>query len=129
MRALAPEWSRAVAATGAAAFVYLGSVAIVDLWGVHADGTPRQAGQVWLSAYWAVVGLGAIVFGLLRAARALRLAGLALLGLAVAKLFLYDLAELDELYRVLSFIAVGLLLLAGAFAYQRVRRTVKEESR
>jgi uncharacterized membrane protein len=36
--------------------------------------------------------------------------------------FLYDLASLDEIYRVLSFIALGLLLLAAAFAYQRVRK-------
>jgi uncharacterized membrane protein len=33
----------------------------------------------------------------------------------------YDLAELDQLFRVLSFIAVGILMLAGAYAYQRVR--------
>ena len=32
-----------------------------------------------------------------------------------------DLSELDSLYRVLSFIAVGIVLLVGAYAYQRVR--------
>ena len=51
----------------------------------------------------------------------LRLGGLALLALAVAKVYTYDLAELDELSRVLSFIALGLLLLVGAFAYQRIQ--------
>jgi uncharacterized membrane protein len=44
-----------------------------------------------------------------------------LLGIAVFKVFFYDLAELESIYRVLSFIALGLLLLVGAFAYQRVR--------
>ena len=34
---------------------------------------------------------------------------------------MYDLAELDEIYRVLSFVGLGLLLLAGAFASQRMR--------
>jgi LPXTG-motif cell wall-anchored protein len=39
--------------------------------------------------------------------------------------FLYDLAELESIYRALSFIALGLLLLGGAFAYQRSRRETK----
>ena len=50
-------------------------------------------------------------------------AALTLVAAALVKVFLYDLAELDEIYRVLSFVALGLLLLAGAFAYQRVRHT------
>jgi len=39
----------------------------------------------------------------------------------VAKVFAYDLAELEQIYRVLSFIAVGVVMLVGAYAYQRVR--------
>lgn len=41
--------------------------------------------------------------------------------LTVAKVFLYDLSTLTSIYRVVSFTAVGLLFLAGAFAYQRLR--------
>ena len=74
-----------------------------------------------MSTFWGVVGLVAIVAGLVRDVRELRYAGLALLGLGVAKVFAYDLSELDQLYRVLSFIAVGVVLLVGAYAYQRVR--------
>ena len=80
-----------------------------------------------LSGFWSVTGLVAVVYGLLREDRRLRLGGLALLGLAIAKVFVYDLAELEELYRVLSFIALGLLLLAGAFAYARIRVNVSGE--
>lgn len=50
-----------------------------------------------------------------------RLAGLALLLVAIAKVWTYDLAELDELPRALSFVALGLLLLVGSFAYQRIK--------
>jgi uncharacterized membrane protein len=106
---------------GAALLVYLASVAIVDTAGVTASGDSRQAGQVLLSAFWAVTGLGAIVYGLLRDVQRFRLGGLTLLALAVAKVYTYDLAELEELSRVLSFIALGLLLLVGAFAYQRIQ--------
>ncbi len=53
--------------------------------------------------------------------------GLVLAGIAVAKLFLYDLAALSGLVRSLAFIAMGLLLLATgsryARAYERRRLT------
>jgi uncharacterized membrane protein len=81
----------------------------------------RQQGQALLSALWALVGLAALVAGLARDSRTLRLAGLALLATAVGKVFLFDLASLTSVYRVASFIALGLLLLCGAFAWQRIR--------
>jgi uncharacterized membrane protein len=40
---------------------------------------------------------------------------------ALAKVFLYDLATLTPMARVASFIVLGLLLLLGAFAWQRIR--------
>jgi uncharacterized membrane protein len=107
--------------------VYLPSIAIVDLTATGEPLEPGQMPQVLLSVFWSLTGLAAVVYGLLRDERRFRVGGLALLGLAVAKVFLYDLAELDEIYRVLSFIGLGLLLLAGAFAYQRIRHTVATE--
>jgi Predicted membrane protein (DUF2339) len=107
-------------ATSAIAFLYAASLTIVDV--IQGDEVERsQTAQTALSAFWGGVGLVAIVIGLARNVRELRLGGLALLGIGVAKVFAYDLAELDELYRVLSFVAVGLVLLTGAYAYQRVR--------
>ena len=117
---------RALELAVAAGAVYLPSIAIVDLTATG-DATfedPGQTPQVLLSAFWSLTGLAALVYGLVRDDKRFRLGGLALLGLAVAKVYLYDLAELDEIYRVLSFIALGLLLLSGAFAYQRIRHTV-----
>jgi uncharacterized membrane protein len=100
--------------------VYLGSVLVVDLAG--SDPTRvTQTPQLALSAFWAALGLGSLVAGLVRDLKPLRLAGLGLLGLAVAKVFIVDLAALESIWRVASFLAIGLLLLAGAFAYQRVR--------
>jgi uncharacterized membrane protein len=99
--------------------LYLCSVTIVDLAGGH------QRGQLLLSAFWGLTGLAALVLGLAREARALRLGGFALLGVAVVKVFLVDLATLESIYRVASFVALGLVLLAGAFAYQRVQAAVE----
>jgi uncharacterized membrane protein len=121
LRGFGPRVTEACEVIGAVALVYLGSVAIIDTVGVTDSGDSLQMGQVLLSAFWTLTGLGAIVCGLLRDAKRLRLGGLALLALAIAKVYTYDLAELDELSRVLSFIALGLLLLVGAFAYQRIQ--------
>jgi uncharacterized membrane protein len=115
-----PDLRMVLLAVGSVALLYAASLAIVDL--IQGDAAePSQTAQVALSAFWGLVGLAAVIVGLVRDIRELRLAGLALLGIGVAKVFVYDLAELDQLFRVLSFIAVGILLLAGAYAYQRVR--------
>jgi hypothetical protein len=121
LRDFGPRVVEACEVVGAATLVYLGSVAIIDTVGVSDSGDSLQMGQVMLSAFWTLTGLGAVLYGLLRDVKRLRLGGLALLALAVAKVYTYDLAELDELSRVLSFIGLGLLLLVGAFAYQRIQ--------
>ena len=101
--------------------LYLGSLLVVDLAGAHPGGVEQHA-QLVLSAFWAALGFGSLVAGLVRDLRPLRLAGLALLGLAVGKVFIVDLAALESIWRVASFLALGLVLLAGAFAYQHMRK-------
>jgi uncharacterized membrane protein len=120
-RRVSAEAAQAAAFGGATLLVYLGSVAIVDTVGIYGLGETRQAGQAWLSAFWTVTGLGAVIVGLLRRRADVRLGGLALLAVAIGKVWTYDLAELDELARVLSFVGLGILLLIGAFAYGRIK--------
>jgi uncharacterized membrane protein len=113
-----------VSATG---FVYLGSVAIIDVIGDNAGGEAREIGQSWMSAFWTATGLGAVVWGMVRHSWKARLGGLALLMVAIVKVWTYDLSELEETARALSFVALGLLLLAGAFAYQRFKPEEEDE--
>ena len=88
--------------------------------GAH-TGNTTQNSQLALSAFWAALGFTSLVAGFARDKRPLRLAGLALLGLAVGKVFIVDLAALESIWRVASFLGLGLLLLAAAFGYQRAR--------
>jgi len=114
---------------GALAGLYLASVLVVTPF--QPDGAAaqsallelpvREQGQVLLSALWALCGAAGIVMGLVWDLRPMRLAALALLGVAAAKVFLIDLATLTSVYRVISFMALGLLMLLAAFAWQRVR--------
>lgn len=97
------------------ALLYLASGLVVTI------GGPEDAGQTLLSVLWALSGVGALVYGLVRDVRPVRLVALALLAVTATKVFGYDMASLDSLARVASFIVFGILLLLGAFAWQRVR--------
>jgi uncharacterized membrane protein len=118
------RWARWIALIAGVSFVYLASVALVDVVAMQAGGSVpieelRTWGQVGLSILWAILGVLAFVGGLQLRRPELRQAGLALLGLATLKVFLFDLSALDVAYRVISLIALGLLLLASAGLWQR----------
>jgi uncharacterized membrane protein len=73
--------------------------------------------QAALSVTWALCGVAAMVLGHARRVRALWIAGAALMGVVVLKLFFVDLADRGGLFRIISFIVVGVLLLVvGYFA-------------
>ncbi|HEU0237155.1 MAG TPA: DUF2339 domain-containing protein [Candidatus Limnocylindrales bacterium] len=106
--------------------VYLLSIGVVDVFARQIGGPiaveelSKQA-QVGISVLWAVLGGGAFVVALVRPMADPRRFGLALLGVATAKVFLFDLAALDVAYRVLSFVGLGVLLLASAYLYRRLQ--------
>jgi uncharacterized membrane protein len=65
--------------------------------------------------------MAVFIAGIISWRQDVREGGLGLLGLATAKVFLFDLSYLDVAYRVLSLIGLGLVLLVGAYAYQSLR--------
>jgi uncharacterized membrane protein len=98
----------------------LGVLELAELVSQASVGTDFQRGHTAVSAVWGAIGLVLLTLGLVVRSRAVRLAGFALFGISLAKLFLYDLAYLSSLARSLSFLAVGALLLLGGFFYQRL---------
>lgn len=68
---------------------------------------------------WALLAFGLLVGGLLKNLRPLRLAAIALLSLAFAKLFLHDLDRLNQLYRIAAFLSVAVVAIVASFIYQR----------
>ncbi len=91
--------------------------------------TDFQRGHTVVSAAWGVIGLCLLTLGLVRRSRGLRLAGFALYGVSLAKLFLYDLTYSSAMGRPLSFLAVGVLLLLSGFFYQRLSDRLDERDR
>jgi hypothetical protein len=74
---------------------------------------------------WAVFALTLAVAGALRRLRAARIAGIALLLVTLAKLFLHDLVRLDPVYRIGAFLAVAVVATAASAVFQRFWRTPK----
>jgi len=75
--------------------------------------------ELWaLSGAWLLYGIALMFQGIRTHERALRLAALAVIGLVCAKVFLIDMSDLTGLWRVLSFLGLGLALI-GLGAVQR----------
>ena len=68
---------------------------------------------------WALFAFVLLLLGIWKRARLVRYTGLGLLGVSLAKLFLYDLANLNQLYRIGAFAAVAIIAIVASFLYQR----------
>jgi hypothetical protein len=71
-----------------------------------------------ISVIYVLASLAWIIFGFVRRFAFIRRFGLALAIFAVAKLFLIDLATLTQGYRIVSYFALGVTLIAISFVYQ-----------
>jgi uncharacterized membrane protein len=71
------------------------------------------------SAAWLVLGAALLALGIATRSRALRVGALLLMALTVAKALLVDMGDLVGLWRVLSFLALGLALIALGWVYRR----------
>ncbi len=80
-----------------------------------------RAGGV--SILWSVFAFSWLLRGIWRNERPLRYAGLTLFAIVIGKVFFRDLATLDSFYRIIAFIILGVMVLAGSFIYLKYRET------
>ncbi|MCJ7751975.1 MAG: DUF2339 domain-containing protein, partial [Armatimonadetes bacterium] len=101
----------------------------VDLWRYFARALPvagsASAQQLALSIFWSLYAFALMSAGIWRRARAIRLFGLALLFLAIGKVFVLDLSALQQPYRIVSFFSLGLVLLVISLLYTRFEEHLK----
>ncbi len=71
------------------------------------------------SALWMAYGAMLMVIGFMRRSAFVRWQALLLIAVTIGKVFIYDVSQLDRGYRIVSFIILGVLLLAISFVYQR----------
>jgi uncharacterized membrane protein len=86
-----------------------------------------EAAQLALSSTWFVYGLTIMWVGFSRRSLPLRIGGLVLLAISILKVFLYDLGNLEQPYRIISFIGLGVILLVASFLYTRFKDRLFEQ--
>ncbi len=119
-------WRVWLEVTSGMLLVYAASIAVVSLFQRQVGGSTaveelaKQA-QTALTVTWTLIGAAALVVGLVRHRPMLRHAGFGLLGLAVAKVAIIDMASMDVAYRAVVLAGVGLLLLVSAYLWTHFR--------
>jgi len=71
------------------------------------------------SISWLLFGVGLLLYGAWKNDKMVRIASLVVMILTVGKVFLYDAAALKDLLRILSFLGLGISLLALSWFYTR----------
>ena len=85
-----------------------------------------QAGGI--SILWTVFALTMLLVGIRNRIKELRYVGLMLFTIVAGKVFFADLASLDQIYRIVAFIVLGVLVLTGSFVYLKYRQNFTDDS-
>jgi uncharacterized membrane protein len=83
-------------------------------------GPTTGAEQYSYSIAWLIFGVVLLGIGILVSSQRARLASAAVIALTIVKAFLIDMSTLSGIYRALSFICLGLVLVAIGWFYQRI---------
>lgn len=79
-----------------------------------------------ITVSWSILASLVLATGFLLRERTYRLLGLAILAASVARIFLVDVWELQTIYRIISFLVLGALLVASGFLYNRYAGTLRK---
>ena len=115
------RWRPLALATAGGGFLLFISLEIRHLWqGRLSLHLATGNGELYTySAVWLLLAMGALVAGGVWRRRRLYRAGMALLAVVIAKIFLVDMDDLEGLLRVASFMGLGVALLGLAWLHRR----------
>jgi uncharacterized membrane protein len=85
----------------------------------HLEHDYRMYAQFTYSAFFMAFGAALLALGFWRRSAFLRWQALVLLAASIGKVFIVDVSELAQGYRILSFLGLGALLLSVSFIYQK----------
>jgi uncharacterized membrane protein len=105
------------------AIVLFGGLA---LWLFVSRWVARGPGGFYLTASWSVLALTLLAGGMVLRERMYRWLGLAVLAAALGRVVMLDVWRLETNYRVLSFLALGLVLIVLGFIYNRYQEKIRQ---
>ncbi|MBU4374273.1 MAG: DUF2339 domain-containing protein, partial [Euryarchaeota archaeon] len=74
-----------------------------------------------ISAAWAIEAIAILIAGFRYELSFVRKVGIGLLLLTIVKVFIFDLAGLETLYRIMSFMVLGAILMGASFLYSKYK--------
>lgn len=84
-----------------------------------------SAGTFAVSVLYGVYAVALVSIGVVNRTAVNRISGLVLIGFVIAKLYLFDVWQLDRVYRIAAFVALGILLISTSFLYSRYRHVLE----
>jgi uncharacterized membrane protein len=85
--------------------------------------------HLWLSGTWLIYTVILLITGFIQRITSLRQVAILLFGITILKIFIYDLSFLETFYRIISFFALGLILLLVSYLYQRYKPMIFEDKK
>lgn len=83
----------------------------------------KNASLTMLYGFYAII---LLAFGIREKNRLLRLMGIGLFCLVIAKLFFYDIWNMGGIFPIVSLIALSIIMLSASFAYNKYKEEIKE---
>ncbi len=86
-----------------------------------------QTYKLGLTIFWGVYALILIGLGIWEKKKYLRIGAIVLFGITLAKLFFYDISDLDTIAKTVVFVSLGVLLLIISFLYNKFKHIISGE--
>jgi hypothetical protein len=106
-----------------AAIIVLGGL---GLWRLLSLWVEETASGFYLTASWSVLALALFTCGLVLRERVYRWLSLGILAGALGRIVVLDVWKLETLSRILSFMALGVVLLVLGFVYSKYQEKIRE---
>jgi hypothetical protein len=90
--------------------------------------TRNQVTRTGFPILWGILAFAFLIIGIKKQNKLLRIIALALLGLTIVKLFVYDIQNASETGKIIAFILLGILILIISFVYQKIKVLVLDDN-
>jgi peptidoglycan/LPS O-acetylase OafA/YrhL len=98
----------------------------LSLWLLVSRWILQQTSGFYLTVGWSALALVLFIAGMATRERVYRWLGLAVLACAMGRVVIFDVWKLETLYRIFTFMALGVVLLILGFIYNKYQEKIKE---
>ncbi len=88
----------------------------------------RWTSMMALSVVWGVYAVGWLIIGFWRGVREYRIAALGLLAVVALKVVLVDMSTVQQIYRIVSFVVLGVMMISASYLYHKLEKSLADTS-